>query len=91
MKSKHLSLAAGAVLAASTMMIGGSTVRAEELPQTKAQQQFSATKGFAAPALAEFRRTFPPGPSHRHHHGVRGGAVQWRRPGDGLEPFALES
>jgi hypothetical protein len=56
MKSKHLSLAAGAVLAASTMMIGGSTVRAEELPQTKAQQQFSATKGFAAPALAELHR-----------------------------------
>jgi hypothetical protein len=56
MKNKSLSLAANAVLAAS-VMIAGSAVRAEELPQTKAHQQFSATQGFREPALAELHRS----------------------------------
>jgi hypothetical protein len=56
MKNKNLSFAAGAVLMASTMMIAGSTVRAEELPQTKAHQQFSVTQGFRESALAVLHR-----------------------------------
>jgi hypothetical protein len=57
MKSKHLSLAAGAALVASAMAIAGSTVCAEELPQTKAHEQFSVIKGFGEPALSALHRT----------------------------------
>lgn len=56
MKSKRLSLAAGAVLVASTMMITGRTVRADELPQTEAHEEFSVTKGFRETSLAEMHR-----------------------------------
>jgi hypothetical protein len=55
MKTKNLSFVAGAVLAASAMM-AGSTARAEDLPQTKAHQRFSATQGFSEPALAVLQR-----------------------------------
>jgi len=55
MKNKNLSFAVGAVLAASAM-IAGSTARAENLPQTKAHQQFSATQGFSEHSLAVLRR-----------------------------------
>jgi hypothetical protein len=57
MKSKHVSLAAGAMLVASAMMIAGKSVSAEELPQTKAHEQFSVTKGFAKPALPALHRS----------------------------------
>jgi len=56
MKNKNLSFAASAVLAASAMMIASSTARAEELPQTKAQQQFSVTQGFRDSALPVLHR-----------------------------------
>jgi hypothetical protein len=56
MKNKNLSFAAGAVLAASAMMIASSTARAEELPQTKARQQFSVTQGFRDSALPVLHR-----------------------------------
>jgi hypothetical protein len=56
MKNKNLSFAASAVLAASAMMIAGSTARAEELPQTKAHQQFSVTQGFRDSALPVLHR-----------------------------------
>ncbi len=35
------------------------------------------------PHWTSFRRTVPPGAADRHHHGVRSGAVQWRRTCDG--------
>jgi hypothetical protein len=54
MKNKNLSFAANAVLAASVMIAG--IARAEELPQTKAHQQFSVTQGFHEPVLAELHR-----------------------------------
>ena len=42
--------------------------------------------------LEDLPRTVPAGPSHRHHHGVRGGAVQRRGAGDGhLWPGAAGS
>jgi len=56
MKNQNLSFAAGAVLAASAMMIASSTARAEELPQTKAHQQFSVTQGFRDSALPVLHR-----------------------------------
>src|SRR5579872_606441 len=56
MKSRNLSLALSAALAASTM-IAGSTASAEDLPQTKAQQQFSVTQGFKETSLAVLQRT----------------------------------
>jgi hypothetical protein len=56
MKNKNLSFAVGAVVMASAM-IAGSTARAEELPQTKAHQQFSVTQGFRETALAELHRS----------------------------------
>jgi len=56
MKNKNLSFAASAVLAASAMMIAGSTARAEELPQTKAHQKFSVTQGFRDSALPVLHR-----------------------------------
>jgi hypothetical protein len=56
MKNMNLSFAAGAALIAS-VMIASSTARAEELPQAKAQQQFSVTQGFREPALAVLHRT----------------------------------
>lgn len=55
MKNKNLSFAAGAVLVAGAL-ISGSTARAEELPQTKAHQQFSVTQAFRDPALAVLHR-----------------------------------
>jgi len=55
MKNKNLSFALSAVLAATTM-IAGSTARAEELPQTKAHQQFSVTQGFRDSALPVLHR-----------------------------------
>jgi hypothetical protein len=55
MKSKNIRLLAGAVLAASAM-IAGNTARAEDLPQTKAHQQFSVTQGFSATDVAVFER-----------------------------------
>ena len=59
MKNMNLSFAAGAVLIASAM-IASSTARAEELPQTKAHEQFSVTQGFREPALAAtYPRTLP--------------------------------
>lgn len=55
MKNKNLSIAAGVVLMAGAM-ISSSTARAEELPQTKAHQQFSVTQGFREPALGVLHR-----------------------------------
>jgi len=55
MKTKNVSFAAGAVLAASAMIVG-STARAEDLPQTKIHQQFSVTQGFSDPVLAVLQR-----------------------------------
>src|ERR1700722_3628454 len=55
MKSKNISLLAGAVLAAS-VMIAGNTARAEDLPQTKAHQQFSVRQGFSASDVAVLER-----------------------------------
>jgi hypothetical protein len=54
MKNKTLSFAASAVLAASVMIAG--TARAEELPQTKTQQQFSVTQGFSQSSVAVLHR-----------------------------------
>src|ERR1700733_12497155 len=56
MKNKNLSFALGAVLTAGAL-IASSTARAEELPQTKAQQQFSVTQGFKQTALTVLNRT----------------------------------
>jgi len=56
MKNINLNFALSAVLAASTMIVG-STARAEELPQTKAQQQFSVTQGFRDSALPVLQRS----------------------------------
>jgi len=56
MKNKNLSFAISAVVMASTMIVNGSTARAEELPQTKAHQQFSVTQGFRDSALSELHR-----------------------------------
>lgn len=55
MKNKNLSFAVSAVLMASAM-IASSTARAEELPQTKAQQQFSVTEGFRDSSLSVLHR-----------------------------------
>ena len=55
MKNKNLSFAVSAVLMASAM-IASSTARAEELPQTKAHQQFSVTQGFRDSALPVLHR-----------------------------------
>lgn len=56
MKNRNLSLVASAVIAASAM-IAGNTASAEDLPQTKAQQQFSVTHGFNETSLAVLHRT----------------------------------
>ena len=55
MKNRNLNFVAGAVLAAS-VIIASSTARAEDLPQTKAHQQFSAKQGFAASELNVLQR-----------------------------------
>jgi hypothetical protein len=54
MKNKNLIFSAKAVLATSLMITG--IARAEELPQTKAHEQFSVTQGFREPVLAELHR-----------------------------------
>jgi hypothetical protein len=56
MKNINLSFVGNAVLAAS-MLMAGSTARAEELPQTKAQQQFSVRQGFRDSALPVLHRS----------------------------------
>src|SRR5580692_6789986 len=55
MKNKNLSLVASAVLVAGAMWTGN-TASAEELPQTKAQQQFSVTHGFKETSLPVLQR-----------------------------------
>lgn len=57
MKNKNLSFALSAVLAASAMITAASTARAEDLPQTKARQQFSVRQGFSSSELTMLRRT----------------------------------
>jgi hypothetical protein len=55
MKSKNLSLVASAMLAASVVM-AGSIASAEDLPQTKAHQQFSVRQGFSESTLTVLQR-----------------------------------
>jgi hypothetical protein len=55
MKNTYLSFATSAVLTAS-VMIAGSTARAEDLPQTKLYQQFSVTQGFSDSELPVLQR-----------------------------------
>lgn len=56
MKNHKLNFVTGAVLAASVMVLG-STARAQDLPQTKTHQQLSITQGFNQAGLAVLRRT----------------------------------
>jgi hypothetical protein len=64
MKRKNMSFVASAVLAASVMsMIASSTARAEDLPQTKAHQQFSVRQGFTTSELSTLQRSGAVDPS----------------------------
>jgi hypothetical protein len=54
MKNKNLIFSAKTVLATSLVITG--IARAEELPQTRAHEQFSVTQGFREPVVAELHR-----------------------------------
>jgi hypothetical protein len=54
MKNKNFIFSAKAVLATSIMITG--IAGAEELPQTRAHEQFSVTQGFREPVVAELHR-----------------------------------
>src|SRR5580658_2424516 len=83
MKNMNLSFAAGAVLIASAM-ISSNTARAEELPQTKAHQQFSVTQGFRETALAVLQRA-----GARDQNKVSSGLSEKLRPGSAHQSTKL--
>ena len=73
----------GAGLASASSNIFSFAGHAGDLPVDAGAEALSHPASLVAAALGIFRRVVPAGPSHRHHHGVRGGAVQRRRAGDG--------